>query len=237
MIFNRKFIKLCFLFFLIFSSYYYFTSYYPKKDQNIASFVKCELAKSFHHNAIWNKTHFKHNPKVFHLLIRFENQQLCPDLKRIDTRNLTYQETMQKFQDKGYTCYRKPLTVSPDPNDKRYLKKDGSVTELVNEKGIAEQQICVSEKKDCVIRIKMDGFPNNIRSQPHSTKAVLLDSKNDPSLFDNEAFKVTYDGKPVPKAPGQDFGLAPCPFKNDEKKCTVWINKIMDVVHPNLKKD
>ncbi len=169
--------------------YHHFRNpHHSDPPQDVAVYVKTQLAKPFHHNKIWDKTYLKNNPKIFYLLIRFENQHLCRELKKIDTRVLSYQEIIKKLQSTGYVCFKKPLAVSPYPQDKRFLRKNGSITYDSKEKDVAHQEVCVLKKEGCVVRLKKDGFPSNIRSQPHSTKAILLDPNGDPSSYNNEAF-------------------------------------------------
>ncbi|WP_032112472.1 hypothetical protein [Candidatus Paracaedibacter symbiosus] len=194
-----------------------------------------QLSKPYLCGGIWDKNFLHKHPEISNKLTQYKEGRLCKSLKDVDTGNLTHQQLSTRLKELGYFCYKKPLSVNSKATPLRYLKKDGGDTANLNELDVVWQEICVEIKDGCVVRIKMDGYPRSKRPAPHSTKAILLNRAQDPSNYDNEAFKVTSTGIPVPKGPDASFGLSPCPYENG-KACEAWISEIMAAAHPYLKR-
>jgi hypothetical protein len=200
----------------------------------VAEWTNTKLAQQVLESKVWSPQFLAKNPKIASKLENFENGRLCYRLKNLNNFTLPYVQIIQTLKDSGYTCFVKPLTVNPDATPVKFLKKDGTECTNPHEQGVAFQEVCVERKEGCVVRLKIDGFPGTKRPQPHSTKAVLLDTKGDPSSYANEAFKITYTGKPIPKGPTSEAGLSHCPYP-DQARCNRWVDAIMAAAHPDLK--
>jgi hypothetical protein len=83
-----------------------------------------------------------------------------------------------------------------------------------------------------IVRLKPDGDPQNpvpARRVPHAVNSVQTEPGPDTS-FGNEAFKVDYEGSPIPKGPAY---LA-TPFPVGTLEAEAFINEAMDRVYANL---
>lgn len=191
-------------------------------------------------HSIWSQKFLDRNPLIKNKIIKFEAGALCQSLKTLNTKSLTHEQISNELKNIGYICVSRPLSVNPKAPIKKYLKVDKTTTENPQELGVAYQEVCYdTAQRECVIRIKRDGFPLNRRSSPHSSKAVLLDAEDDPANYDNEAFKIGGEGHAIPKGPHK-FGLKKCPYKmsqsqNYRELCEQWVDLIMEQAHPTLK--
>lgn len=186
-------------------------------------------------NSVWDQLFLNQNKIIKDKIVNLQNGRLCRNLKDLDTKNLTHRQISDKLKQFDYKCEVRPLAVNPRANKLSYLKIDRTTTNNPLDIGVAHQEVCRDQKQpECVIRIKRDGFPLNKRSQPHSTKAVLLDADGDPASYDNEAFKIGWAGQAIPKGPNHKFGLKKCPYRKYKERCESWVDAIMDEAHPTL---
>jgi hypothetical protein len=199
--------------------------------------IKKQLyASTLSPRSVWDQQFLDQNPLIMDKIVKFERGTLCNSLKKLNTKMLTHAQIKTQLNDLNYECVMRPMTVNPKASQLTYLKVDNTTTQNPGEQGVAMQEICYEKTRpECVIRIKRDGFPLNRRSNPHSTKAVLLDAQGDPGSYDNEAFKVGVGGQPIPKGPSVTFGLKKCPYEGDEDLCRQWVDLIMDEAHPVLR--
>lgn len=212
--------------------YFYFSN--PLSPQEL---IKRQLsAPILSSHSVWSQEFLDRNFVIRDKIVKFEKRTLCNSLKKLDTEALTHTQIKTQLKNLNYVCVTRPLTVNPKAPLLKYLKVDKTTTENPEEQGVALQEICCEKAHpECVIRIKRDGFPLNRRSNPHSTKAVLLDAQEDPASYDNEAFKVGFGGQPIPKGPSMKFGLKNCPYKKDGDLCRQWADLIMEQAHPTLR--
>jgi hypothetical protein len=217
------------------SALYYYSFY--EQELPPQELVKNQLSVSaLSTQSVWNQRFLSKNWVIKGKIGRLENGSLCHSLKGLDTRKLTHKEISNQLNKLGYRCIVRPMAVNLKASPLKYLKVDNTITDNPHEIGVAHQEICQDQaQSECVIRIKRDGFPLNRRSNPHSTKAVLLDANGDPGSYDNEAFKISVDGQAIPKGPSQKFGLRKCPYKRHKELCESWVDALMDEVHPALK--
>ena len=118
-------------------------------------------------------------------------------------------------------------------DDKNYWLKDGGITEDINDPNLVLMDIYV-HRDGSMIRIKSFGVPDasgvlEPRRMPHASKSVLKNlckGKNctQDTSFNNEAFKVTDEGFPVPKSSSPQAGLK-LPYNNDDE-----IGKMLNAV-------
>lgn len=194
------------------------------------------LASALSPQSIWNQDFLDQNNGIKDKIRKFERGELCQNLKKLNNAELSYDEIRIYLKKMGFLCFLRPLMVDPKASPLMYLKKDNTITGNPQDPNVAYQEICYERAHpECAIRLKMDGFPRNKRSQPHSTKAILLNKNGDPGSFDNEAFKISIHGQAIPKGPNAQFGLKKCPYASDEQ-CERWVDAIMEQAHPLLKK-
>lgn len=214
--------------------YQHYFSQTPLSPQELV--IKQLTVSAMSPDSAWDTGYLANNPLIKKKIEQFENGTLCRSLKHLNTKALSHPEILKQLRALGYTCVVRPLSENPSAASLRYLKKDNTTTQDPNEKGVAHQEICQDQAQlACVIRIKRDGFPQNKRSAPHSSKALLMDEKGDPGSYDNEAFKIGGLGQPLPKGPSQKFGLKRCPYYEDKKSCDRWVDALMEEAHPSLK--
>jgi len=187
---------------------------------------------AFDANSVWNQDYFAKHTQLKKKLEQYEAGTLCISLKTLDNKNQSYEVLTSRLKAMGYDYSRIPMTVSHSgPNKQFYLKKDGKKTRDLHNADVVHQEI-FKNSEGCTVRFKKEGFPNNVRPYPHSTKAVLLNPKKGPT-YDNEAFQITWDGKPVPKGPKSEFGLK-MSFTQGNAADFIWIDSIMEQSHPAL---
>lgn len=186
--------------------------------------------------SFWSQEFLDGNEVLKAKIVQFEQGSLCKSLKGLNTRKLTHKQILIQLKEFGYKCIVRPLAVNPAVLSLSYLKVDKTTTQNPQEPGVAHQEICQDPTQPaCVIRIKKDGFPLNRRSNPHSTKAVLMDPQGDAGDYYNEAFKIGADGQALPKGPKGEFGLRKCPYHKDKELCEQWVDLIMEEAHPALR--
>lgn len=203
----------------------------------IQALVQAQMHESgLSYKSVWNQGYLKQHEIIRNKLSAFEHGNLCGALKELNTKNLTHREITDSLLKQGFTCIVRPIIDKPNAVRPQYLKTDQTLTDDPHEKGEVYQEICQQQNQpECVIRIKRDGFPRNRRSNPHSTKTVLIDPTGDPGSYDNEAFKIGWAGQAIPKGPSQKFGLRKCPYKKHKELCEPWVDAIMEEAHPALK--
>ncbi len=135
---------------------------------------------------------------------------------------------------KKFSHQQVPLKVRGD--DKNYWLKDGGVTEDINDPNLVLMDIYV-HKDGSMVRIKSSGIPDSSglvesRRMPHASKSVLKSlctGKNctQDTSFNNEAFKVTDEGFPLPKSPSPQAGLK-LPYDNSTEFGKMLNEVVMD---------
>lgn len=193
------------------------------------------ITDPFSPQSLWDPKFLETHQAIKEKIVKFEKGNLCNILRQLDNKNLTYKQISTQLKSLGFSCIVRPLAVDPSAKTLRYLKINNTTTQNPAEKGVAYQEIYQHPlQPECVVRIKKDGFPLAKRSLPHSTKSILVDTTKDPGSFENEAFKVSSQGHPLPKGPSENLGLKKCPY-GQNRKCNQWVDAIMDEAHPLLK--
>jgi hypothetical protein len=188
------------------------------------------------YKSVWDQGYLLNNEIIRKKIRDFEEGRVCQSLKTLDTKNRGYTEIIDRLLQQGFTCIVRPIMDNKKTIPPQYLKIGDKLTNNPYEQGVAYQEICQQmTQPECVIRIKRDGFPLNRRSNPHSTKAVLIDTEGDPGSYENEAFKIGWEGQALPKGPSRKFGLRKCPYGKNKDRCGQWVDAIMEETHPALK--
>ncbi len=85
-----------------------------------------------------------------------------------------------------------------------------------------------------MVRVKPEGEPGSThRPQPHASKSVVATPHH--TTLDDEAFKVTNDGYPVPKVPGRGGGMRQArPGVPRNQFRTGYVDEVMIQAHTDL---
>jgi hypothetical protein len=227
----------------------------PQTDKkHINSHVKRLVSQSLKHKynsplSVWDKNTLNSNPQLSQALKEYTEGKRGLSVKNLSVENKTPQYIHHKLLHAGFNHQRIPFVVNPNDKVKHYWRLDGSKTSLANAKGIVCMDV-YSHKDGGIVRVKPLGVPDpkNPRPQPHAAKSVALDPNNyNLTSWQNEAFKVTNDGQPVPKAPSREFGLKlnePEILKYIEKQSPIlenvldsWKDAVMDNAHIDINVD
>lgn len=200
-----------------------------------------------HSESLWNQNYLTSRPHVLIALKEFLAGKRGMALKNISFYRKTPSEIHDAIIKEGFTWKIVPLRASL--KKQTYWMNDGSTTRDPKHPDVVNMYIYI-HKDGSIIRMKPKGIPDvrgkHPRRSAHVVKAVLQDL--DPNLcqkevchydssYQNEAFKVTRDHRPVPKAPSPKYGLK-LPFDNasheGRKLNRIVKNIVMNLVYENL---
>lgn len=205
---------------------------------------------------IWDQGQLAKQAQLKDSLGKYLQGSKGASLKKISLEGRSLTEIHQQLLKLGFRHFQIPLQVFGKPNATTYWFRDGSQSSVIKVKSDLLPFHIYVHDDGSLVRLKPAGIPDpkrkNPRPQPHGSKSVLLNLKKickdsqcelDTS-FDNEGFKVTESGLPVPKAPIQRFGLrsAPNQFQKGNSADTgsieeAWKDAVMDLIHIDLKAD
>ena len=219
-----------------------------QKYTMVINLYKATFKNIFDPESVWDQDYLRENPHVVEVIQDFKKGNRAQTLKKINLEGKTAQELHQELLDLGFVWQKRPLKASF--KKRTYWLMGGHTTKSPTHKEVINLHLYI-HKDGSLVRIKAAGVPDIRAKHPrrtaHAVKAVLLNMapnlcKSDICQYDtsyqNEAFKVTNDNQPVPKAPSQKFGLN-LP-KGDQtaverRKARVIKNVIMNLAHTNLK--
>ncbi|MDX2050206.1 MAG: hypothetical protein SFT93_03420 [Rickettsiaceae bacterium] len=171
-------------------------------------------------NGIWDLKILERNTELRDLLNHFLAGKYGNRAKDLSLHNVGKEELIVILEKEGFT--KKDLI---DTSKENSTKKD----RLLNESG----EIYV-HADGSMFRIKDASNRRKYRQQAYYVKSVLKNPEGPPS-WQNEAFKVSESGYPIPKAPRQSDGIklhAPNSSGPDEDEG--WLGYIMDEAHIEL---
>ena len=176
----------------------------------------------FSTEAIWDQNYLKEDTEVAELIKKFMEGKYAQKAKELNFRDARKEEIVKKLLENNFK--------RREPN--------GRVDELLGKGKDREFQdageIYVHEDGS-MVRVKDSSAKRHYRPQAYVVKAALK-NKAGPVTWQNEAFKVSKDGGPIPKGPKQSQGLsihAPSSLGPDEDKG--WIDLIMEEAHTDIK--
>ena len=201
--------------------------------------------------SIWDQGYLKQNPHILEILHDFKQERRAQTLKHVNLEGKTVQELHKELLNLGFFWSKNPLRASF--KKQTYWLKNGKTTKDHNHEDIVYTHFYV-HADGSLVHLKAAGIPDlrakNPRRAVHAAKAVLLNmdsnlcKKNNchyDTSYQNEAFKVTNNNQPVPKAPRPKFGLklpkTTGNFVMDRQKIRVIKNTVMNLAHTNLKTD
>jgi hypothetical protein len=196
--------------------------------------------------SLWDQETLRNNPKLAEALKEYSEGRRGLSVKNLNLANKTPQVIHHELLDKGFKHSRAPLLVNVNDNNKDYWRKDGSTTKSRVGKDLVYMDT-YSHSDGGLVRVKSQGVPDprHPRKQPHAAKSVLLNTVNiNDTSWQNEAFKVSNEGRPIPKAPTKEAGLKSYEsrLKNDlvgagENLFSQWVNEVMNKAHININVD
>jgi hypothetical protein len=216
----------------------------PKVTQLIDTSIKQPYHSPY---SLWDQDTVRRNPNLKQALKEYSEGKRGMSVRHLTLSNKAPQTIHYELINKGFKHSRVPLAVNANETKKKsYWCKDGSTTNTKLSKRLVYMDT-YSHTDGGLVRVKPHGIPDprNPRPQPHAAKSVLLNTKAPyDSSWQNEAFKVSEEGYPVPKAPTKDAGLKShdARIKQDlinagEDIFSYWVNGVMDRAHINLKVD
>jgi hypothetical protein len=138
---------------------------------------------------------------------------------------------------KGFRHKRELLTV--DVNGKREFvlsrpDASGKLTTADPKHSDIVPQDIYTHSDGGMVRVKPEGDPSSpFRPQAHANKSVMYNPKNGTD-FNNEAFKVTNNGDPVPKSAFGPTGMKPKSAVGTQGEYKGYRDQIMDDAHTDL---
>ena len=197
---------------------------------------------SFSKHSVWDLSVLQRNIPLHQTLQKFKEGKVGVYLKTLDTKNTSYETLRTDLLKNGFALKSFPLMGKKQKRSnadslgkkkrERYIRQDGTRTHDRSDPFLAIQEIYV-HPEGSMVRIKPHGEPGGKRPQPHVIKAVLFDPAKGTG-YNNEAFKITWNGKAVPKGPNVDFGLKLKPSPDENQG---WIELIMQESHCDLHRE
>ena len=199
--------------------------------------------------SVWRQDYLEKHPAIVKALNDFEAGKIGQSLQSISFEGKTAEQLHQELLIKGFRWITKPLSASGQGR-RQYWKIDGKKTLNPRDKNVVLVHLYVHQDGS-LIRIKAAGVPDHKgrcpRRAPHAIKSVLLNfnpascekglCKYD-TTESNEAFKVTEDNRPIPKAPTEAAGFKIPALGNSaqaKKLKQVASDMLMEVSHTPLK--
>ena len=224
--------------------------YSAQKYTKVIQLYKATFKDPKDPESVWDQIYLQNNPHIFEAIQDFKKGRRAQTLKKVDLEGKTAQEIHKELLSLGFFWTKVPLRASF--KKQTYWLTDGKTTKDPNHKNVVFTHF-YTHIDGSLVRVKVAGVPDlrgkHPRRSPHATKAALLNT--DPNLceksnclydttYQNEAFKVTNENQPVPKAPSAKYGLKlpqnPESALN-KQKARIIKNAVMNLAHTNLKTD
>lgn len=198
--------------------------------------------------SVWDQSYLQKNPHIFEAIQDFKSGNRAKTLKRVNLEGKTAPEIHKDLLSLGFFWTKHPLKASF--KKQTYWLLDGKTSKDPHHQDVVYTHF-YTHADGSLVRIKASGIPDlrgkHPRRAPHAIKAVLLNM--DPNLcqknncnydttYQNEAFKVTNENQPVPKAPSAKYGLKlpeNSGSSTDQQKIRIIKNAVMNLAHTNLK--
>jgi hypothetical protein len=156
----------------------------------------------------------------------FEDGRAGASVRRLDLRNRTGVGLDDILRELGFSVTTRPF---PAPGG-GYLREDGTRTDQADDPDIVTESF-YTQRDGGMVHVLPQGIPGDLRRPgPHASKSVLYNPMRPPT-WDNQAFKVTNDGFPVPKSPHGSDGTAQLP---DVDANEVYLDAVMREAYTDL---
>jgi hypothetical protein len=159
------------------------------------------------------------NAKLDARLRLFETGAVGASVRSLDLRDRTALGLDDELRALGFACSRQALRAPGGGT----LRQDGTRSADPDDPDAVLEDVYVHPDGG-MVRMRPDGVPGDLRRPwPHVSKSVLYDAARPPTR-DNEAFKVTSDGHPLPKSPHRSDGMTQLP---DAEANEAWLDAVM----------
>lgn len=181
----------------------------PDTDQ-ASGYRQAEAAAARHHNnrdGVWDQRTLEKRPQLQQQLDRYDAGQVGSSVRNLDLSGRTPEQIHDELAANGFTRTRGPLAAGRDgAGNTLYKTIDGRRITDANAPDVVVQDI-YEHPDGGVVRVKPEGDPGHpFRPEVHASKSVKMDPTQPPT-WQNEGFKVTNGGRPVPKAPCRWDGM------------------------------
>lgn len=172
-------------------------------------------------DSIWSQPYLTEKKDISDLIKKFQAGKYANKLRNINIKNVTKEELARELKEKGF----------------QKKEPEGRMDELLG-RGIDKEyqnagEIYVAEDGS-MVRIIDSVKRRRKKHQSYFIMSVLKDP-NGPINWNNEAFKVTEEWQPVPKALRAKNGLkVTAPRTSGKKENQGWLELINDAVHIDL---
>ncbi|MDD9950113.1 MAG: hypothetical protein OXT67_00980 [Zetaproteobacteria bacterium] len=203
----------------------------PKPDWNLAD--------------AWDPETLANKRPLQQVLRAYHSGKVGFQAKNVRLSGLTPPQVHKHLVDLGFRHHRTALKVHPKQPD--YWLKNGETSAHLPTK---EQQVPMDiydHPDGSVIRMKAWGIPDRsgktLRPQPHLNKTVMFNSEPEctwglfnchlNTSWENEAFKVSDEGTPLPKSPASQSGMN-YPRSLAPQQQETWIHFVMSAAHIDM---
>jgi len=175
----------------------------------------------FSDDSIWDKEYLNRDQELAEIIKKFMTGDYAAKARKLNFDGMSKEQIIKKLLSENF--------VKKTPEEK--------VDELLGrakDREVQDNGETYVATDGSLIRIKEASKYRYNRPQAYIVKAALKNPTSPPT-WQNEAFKITKDGYPVPKGPKQSQGLkihAPNTSGQDEDKG--WVDLIMEEVHIDI---
>lgn len=207
-----------------------------RSPENLAGYQRgvVDVEKGFRApDGVWDQETLANNTKLRDTLERFDAGEVGASGKEIPVAGKSPEEIHEDLTGAGFQYHREPLFAARDPEGNvLYRLRDGTTTPSSDDPEIVPHDIYTHDD-GTMVRVKPEGDPGGRRPVPHVSKSVV-----DPphqTGWDNEIFKITDDGDPVPKAPQKAYGAVSQPASSQGQDYNVgYADGVMGAAHVDL---
>lgn len=181
--------------------------------------IKCD---PFSSSSIWDQNYLSKETELADKIKKFLAGEYAKKAKELAFENNSKEEVMEKLIQNGFKKWEVEGRV------------DGLLGKAKDREFQDAGEIYIHDDGS-IIRIKDASSKRHIRPQAYLVKAALK-NQGGPATWQNEAFKISKEGFPVPKGHKTNQGMlthAPNSSGTDEDKG--WIDLIMEEVHIDIK--
>lgn len=208
--------------------------------QNGANRARVDLRKSHTDpTGIWDQSTLmdpQHRP-LKDALDAVTNGKKGQSVAHYDLSGKTGRELHEDLLASGFKHKRQPLSTNKNGQREYGLSKraaNGTWTTLDPRHPDVLPQDLYTHRDGGMVRVKPEGdTASEFRRQPHASKSVLIDPKKGTSL-DNEAFKLTNSGRPVPKSVFGPTGMRPKSAIGTKGEYKGYQDLLMEEAHTDL---
>lgn len=185
-----------------------------------------------HKDSLWDPQFLKDHPEYANALRDYRKGKRGQKARQVKLEGLSPEEIHQLLLKEGFIHHREPLRQS---FKKSKAWEDDQTLDSKDKQPHGVMMDVYTHKDGSRIRVKPSSIPDYERRTPlrfpHYSLSVMLDLKHLEGGYDQEAFKLTKQGHPVPRAPTPNVGFRFI-FKDDEKfKRRLQADVAMGAVH------